>query len=68
MTLAVVRYVDRLTSEPQAASKAEINGLRSAGVEDADIVGLTQLAGFVNYQLRFIAGLRLISTESRGPA
>lgn len=58
---AVVRHVDLLTSSPQSVTKAEIDALQTQGVEDADIVRVTQLAGFVNYQVRFIAGLRLLS-------
>ncbi len=58
---AIVAHADRLTTEPQLAGKAEIEALQSAGVDDADIVRLTQLVGFVNYQLRVAVGLRLLS-------
>ena len=35
----------------------------AAGVSDSDIVRLTQLIGFVVYQVRFAAGLRLINRQ-----
>ena len=58
---AMVRHVDILTRQPQAASRDDIAALRAAGLDDPDIVRLTQLAAFVNFQLRLVAGLRLLA-------
>ena len=58
---AIVRHADLLTTAPQDSTKATIEALQHAGVHDADIVRLTQLIGFVNYQVRFATGLRLIA-------
>ena len=63
---AVVRQVDLLTASPQSVTKSEIQALQAQGVGDADIVRITQLAGFVNYQVRFVAGLRLLSDTEQG--
>ncbi len=63
---AVVAHADRLTTAPQSATRAEIDALQHCGVADADIVRLTQLVGFVNYQLRLVAGLRLLSGQVGG--
>lgn len=58
---AIVRHADLLAITPQDASKDAIEALQTAGVADADIVRLTQLIGFVTYQVRFATGLRLVS-------
>ena len=59
--IAVVTHADRLTSAPETSTATTIEALQAAGVDDADIVRLTQLIGFVTYQVRVIAGLRLIA-------
>ncbi|MGV4791896.1 CMD domain-containing protein [Rhizobium sp. F40D2] len=59
-TAEIVRHADRLTVAPREATRDHIARLRSAGVTDADIVRLSELAAFVNYQARVIAGLALI--------
>jgi uncharacterized protein YciW len=59
--IAVVAHADRLTSVPETSTATTIEALQAAGVDDADIVRQTQLIGFVTYQVRVIAGLRLIS-------
>jgi uncharacterized protein YciW len=37
-----------------------VEALRQVGVTDADIVRLAELAAFVNYQVRVLAGLKLL--------
>ncbi|WP_028748045.1 CMD domain-containing protein [Rhizobium mesoamericanum] len=59
----IVRHADRLTIAPREATRGHIEALRSAGVSDADIVRLSELAAFVNYQVRVIAGLALIGAR-----
>jgi uncharacterized protein YciW len=59
-TAEIVGHADRLTLAPRAATRAHVEGLRAAGVADPDIVRLAELAAFVNYQARVIAGLTLI--------
>ena len=58
--LAMRHHVDLVTTTPREATRADIAALQQAGVADADIVRLSQLIAFVNYQVRLIAGLRLI--------
>lgn len=60
---AVVRHTDLLTSRTREASKADIAALVAAGISEADIVRLAELAAFVNYQARVIAGLRLLGAS-----
>jgi uncharacterized protein YciW len=59
-TAEIVRHADRLTVAPRDATRAHIEALRQVGVTDADIVRLAELAAFVNYQVRVIAGMALI--------
>lgn len=57
---ALARHADRLTLAPREATRADIEALKAAGLGEPDIVRLAELAAFVNYQLRVIAGLRLL--------
>ncbi len=61
---AILRHVDLVTDRPKDATRADIAALRAAGVAEADIVRLSQVIAFVNYQVRVIAGLRLIGAAS----
>ncbi|PSH63309.1 hypothetical protein CU102_23855 [Phyllobacterium brassicacearum] len=56
----IVRHADRLTVAPRDATRAHVDALRDVGVTDADIVRLAELAAFVNYQVRVLAGLKLL--------
>lgn len=59
-TAEIVRHADMLTVAPREATRANIEALHEVGIVDADIVRLSELAAFVNYQVRVIAGLLLI--------
>ncbi len=61
---AMLRHVDLVTTHPKDATRADINALREAGVAEPDIVRLSQLIAFVNYQVRVIAALRLIGAAA----
>jgi len=58
---AVVQHADLLTNHPQDSTAIDIERLRTVGVDDADTVRLTQLAGFVSHEVRFLVGLRLLN-------
>tara|TARA_B100000700_G_scaffold317677_1_gene409486 strand:+ start:1893 stop:2348 length:456 start_codon:yes stop_codon:yes gene_type:complete len=60
----IINHVDLLTHSPQMATKASIDELKTAGVAEADIVRITQLVGFVNYQVRLIQGIRLLVNKN----
>ncbi|MBX5173594.1 hypothetical protein HJB84_27700 [Rhizobium sp. NZLR1b] len=62
-TAEIVRHADRLTVSPRESTRGHIEALRSVGATDADIVRLSELAAFVNYQVRVIAGLALIGAR-----
>jgi CMD domain protein len=58
---AIVAHADLLTIAPREATRDHIEALKVAGIEEADMVRLSELAAFVNYQVRVIAGLRLLT-------
>jgi uncharacterized protein YciW len=57
---AMLRHVDLVTQTPQRATRADIDALREAGFTEADIVRLAELIAFISYQVRVVAGLRLL--------
>lgn len=57
---AILRHVDLVTLTPETATPGDIERLKQAGLADRDIVTLTGLVAFVNYQSRVVAGLRLL--------
>lgn len=57
---AILRHAARVTQTPAALSRADIDDLAAVGLSDRDIVTVSQLIGFVNYQARLLAGLTLI--------
>ena len=61
---AIVHHADLLTRRTRDARKEDIAALVAAGVPEPDIVRLAELAAFVNYQARVIAGLRLLGAAA----
>ncbi|WP_354231020.1 hypothetical protein [Bradyrhizobium sp. F1.4.3] len=57
---AMARHTDLLTLSPREATRQDIAALKAAGVSEGDIVRLSELAAFVNYQLRVLAGIKLL--------
>lgn len=57
---AVVAFMDKVATQTRDVDAADIATLQAAGVSDADIVRLAELNAFLSYQLRVIAGLRLL--------
>lgn len=61
---ALLAHVDRVTLSPRDASGEDIAALREAGWAEADIVRLSELVAFLSYQIRLLAGLRLLEAQS----
>jgi uncharacterized protein YciW len=59
---AILAHADMLTCAPRTATRGDIQKLYDAGVSDADIVRLAELAAFLGYQAHLVAGLRLMET------
>ncbi|MEI7176910.1 alkylhydroperoxidase domain protein [Pectobacterium carotovorum] len=53
-------HAERLTKTPVQASASHVNALEQAGWSVDDIVTLSQLIAFVNFQSRLLRGYRLI--------
>lgn len=56
----VIAHVDRVTTDPDSATKAHIDGLLAAGFTPQAVVALSQVIAYVNYQARVLAGLRAL--------
>jgi len=57
----VCAFMDKVAARTRDVTAGDIKGLQDAGVVDADIVRLCEIAAFLAYQLRTLAGLRLMS-------
>lgn len=60
---ALVAHVDLLTLRPQDATPASLNALRAEGFSERNIVSLSQLIAYVNFQVRLVAGLQLLQAH-----
>ncbi|WP_103335904.1 CMD domain-containing protein [Pseudotabrizicola formosa] len=58
---AMLAFTDAVSTHPRDIVAADVAALQSAGISDADIVRLAELNAFLAYQLRVIAGLRLLA-------
>lgn len=56
----VVAFMDKVATDTRNVAAADISDLQAAGIADADIVRLCELNAFLAYQIRVIAGLRLM--------
>ncbi|KAA8608307.1 hypothetical protein AL036_07490 [Salipiger aestuarii] len=56
----IIAFVDRAANATRDVAASDISGLQAASVSDADIVRLCELVAFTAYQLRVVAGLRLM--------
>jgi CMD domain protein len=57
---AVLDYVDRLTRAPGTATPTHLAELRAAGLTARDIVTIAQLIALLSFEVRVLAGLRLL--------
>ena len=63
-SVALIRHADLVARDPKSATGRDVAALRQAGVSDADIVRLSELVAFVSYQIRLLAGLKLMRAAS----
>ncbi|WGF90260.1 CMD domain-containing protein [Marinivivus vitaminiproducens] len=57
---ALIAYTDLASMVPRDVGADDIEALKAAGIVDADIVRLAELNAFLAYQIRLIAGLKLL--------
>lgn len=55
--LALLRYVRKLTLEPQRMAEEDIEAARAAGASDAEIFEANQVCAYFNYSNRLLNGL-----------
>jgi alkylhydroperoxidase family enzyme len=55
--LALLRYVRKLTLEPQNMAESDIVAARTAGASDAEIFEANQVCAYFNYSNRLLNGL-----------
>jgi len=63
--LLIMRYARTLTMTPAALTRADIDGLRGAGVEDGTILEINQVAAYFAYANRTVLGLG-VALEDEG--
>lgn len=61
---ALLAYVDLVSVAPKDTTAGDIEGLKAAGIGDADIVRLAQLIAFLAYQIRVVQGLKLMQATA----
>lgn len=62
---AMLAFTDAVSTNPREVVAGDVSALQAAGIPDADIVRLAELNAFLAYQLRLIAGLRLMVEVAR---
>jgi uncharacterized peroxidase-related enzyme len=55
--LALMRYAEKLTLSPGMMTKADIDALFEAGLDDGEILEVNQIIGYFNYVNRCLNGL-----------
>jgi uncharacterized protein YciW len=61
---AIIHHTGLATTDTKSVVKTDIAALKKAGVSEDDIVRLSELVAFVNYQVRLAAGLKLLGEMS----
>ena len=61
---ALAAYTDLTTLAPRNTAAGDIDALKEVGIGDADIVRLAELTAFLAYQIRVIAGLKLMRNSA----
>ena len=57
----LIPFIDKAANDTKNIVAEDISKLQAVGVSDADIVRLCELIAFVAYQVRVVAGLRLMN-------
>ncbi|WP_417724316.1 hypothetical protein [Salipiger sp.] len=60
----MLAFMDKVAARTRDVAAEDISALQAEGISDADIVKLCELNAFMAYQIRVIAGLRLMKGET----
>ena len=63
---SILLFMDKVAKDTRNVEAEDIATLQNAHVSDADIVRLAELNSFMAYQIRLIAGLRLMKGDQDG--
>lgn len=63
---AVLAHVDLLTLRPVQCKASDLDRLRQRGLTERAIVTLAQLVGYLNFEIRLVAGLQLLRAHPAG--
>lgn len=55
--LALLRYAEKLTLSPGQMDKSDVDALKTAGLDDGEILEANQIIGYFNYANRCLNGL-----------
>ncbi len=55
--LALLHYAEKLTLKPGAMQRADVQALRTAGLDDGEVLEANQIIGYFNYANRLLNGL-----------
>lgn len=55
--LALLRYAEKLTLSPGQMAQSDVEEMRSAGLDDGEILEANQIIGYFNYANRLLNGL-----------
>ena len=61
---AMLEYAEKLTLEPRAMRRADIEALRAAGLDDRAILQVNRIASYFNYINRVADGLGVGKSQS----
>jgi CMD domain protein len=61
---ALLRFTDRVTRAPAASTREQLDELAAAGFGPREVVTIGQLVGFLSFQVRALAGLRLLGEDA----
>jgi CMD domain protein len=62
--VAILRHTDLLTADSRSGSPEALSDLKLAGLTAQDIVTISQLIAYLNYQIRMIALLRAMGGQA----
>lgn len=62
---AVLAFIDKVAARPRLVTAGDVEALKAAGVAEADIVRLCELAAYLAYECRVAAGLALLREVGR---
>ena len=65
--LALLRYAERLTTDPASLTDSHIRALRQAGLDDGEILEANQATAYFAYANRTMLGLGITAEDGLGP-